>query len=369
MKTNKKQNILEKNINIINKLFLFSLFFLNISCKNEQYDWSAATNFPYFHPANGLITFLKDGKMVGNLSTGAGISGNWSSISVIQKTVPTGIIPDSLEVEWTDNIENCEYKGAAKLPLETIEKLFEQGYTRDINIGMAPGGNVCVWVQEIEILRFKVKQVGKLKTDAEKQNIINGLPDNSELKTYLINNPINYKNWEKPDPSYELDFGFCNEANSSYEVFGTFISKEGIKNDFNDYYLDYCGWNKPCNKEVDYQGKSYRQYGENYNKYKHQLPVYLELTWRLKNLNYTTEIILPKDFPKRFAKSFINPKTGKKCNFHRIVFGLEKDNEHCIIWLDGPDKQEKIMRFKGKKSIVDSVGLKSGGYATEITYY
>jgi len=47
---------------------------------------------------------------------------------------------------------------------------------------MAPGGNVCVWVQEIEILRFKVKQVGKLKTDAEKQNIINGLPDNSELK-------------------------------------------------------------------------------------------------------------------------------------------------------------------------------------------
>jgi hypothetical protein len=53
-----------------------------------------------------------------------------------------------------------------------------------------------------------------------------------------------------------------------------------------------------------------------------------------------------------------------------LVFGIEKDGEHCVIWLDGPGKQEKLMRFKGHLAERnESNGIESGGYATEVEYY
>lgn len=69
--------------------------------------------------------------------------------------------------------------------------------------------------------------------------------------------------------------------------------------------------------------------------------------------------------------SYINPKTAEEDNFNRLVFGVEKDGEHCIIWLDGPDKQEKLMRFKGVPSKKDEKGvpLNKGTYATEVVYF
>lgn len=103
-----------------------------------------------------------------------------------------------------------------------------------------------------------------------------------------------------------------------------------------------------------------------------QLPVYLKFSWqsKYKEKLYCTDIALPKDFKKRFTQPYLHPKTGKKTNYNRLVFGVEKDGEHCIIWLDGPDKQERLLRFKGllaKRN--NSEGIMSGGYATDIIYY
>jgi hypothetical protein len=97
----------------------------------------------------------------------------------------------------------------------------------------------------------------------------------------------------------------------------------------------------------------------------------LRLGWKEQGGKlYSTQVVLPKNFSQRFTKPYINPKTGKKVNYNRLVFGLEKDGIHCIIWLDGPDKQEKLMRFKGNlANVISESKIKTGGYSAEITYY
>jgi len=152
---------------------------------------------------------------------------------------------------------------------------------------------------------------------------------------------------------------------------GIFYTKEGIQESFSPYYTDNTNWGIPCNTTVDYEGKFfYQQIDEVYNSHKTQLPVHISMGWENHMINkfYSTDIVLPKDFEKRFTKSYINPKTGKKCNYNRLVFGVEKDGEHCIIWLDGPDKQEKLMRFKGQLEIKNRKTI-GENYATDVTYY
>jgi hypothetical protein len=171
---------------------------------------------------------------------------------------------------------------------------------------------------------------------------------------------------------YDLGFGFCSE-NDKYNFYNVQIfSKEGIYNHYFDNSVENTKWNQP------YGGKSNVTSGFSYQTendvkdFKLQLPVHVVISWKDKQnqIIYCTDAVLPKDLSIRFPKEFINPQTGKKSNYNRIVFGVEKDGEHCIVWLDGPGKQEKIMRFKGKiAKKPEKDELISGGYATEVTYY
>lgn len=357
-------------------LILSNLFF--ISCytdtKKSEYTWEAAISRPANYVSNGQhVFYFNNGKMISGTETLTDIGDfGWNFPQAARNNGDMTILPDSVSVYYCGlNNKNQMhiYKGGISLPVNKMEKIIKKDTLNNfyITTGMAPGGRICIWLNNIEIKRGVVKEYEKF---SDYPAIVSS-GDSLKINTYLKNHPIDYSFWEKPDPSYELDFGFCSENNKEYNFSAEFYSKEGIRNFILGYYLDLSRWNEPCNQAIEYEGEKYFQHNEKFNKNKIQLPVHFSITWEnvSKNKYYITELILPKEFPKRFTKSYINPKTGKKCNYHRLVFGIEKDGEHCIIWLDGPEKQEKLMRFKGHKTSKSVDSLTTPNYASEITYY
>lgn len=326
--------------------------------------------------------------MIGGISEAAGGAGSgWADPHQFERVQDNTVLPDSIFVEWTCPVEHYKYEAAINLPYKKIKILFKEGYI-DINnkrdvfgnfiVGVAPGGNVCVWLNHVELLRFKAKKVG---TEVwTKKEILDYENDEyyKPMREYIKHHPINYADWEKPDKRYDLDFGFCSQNKKNELVSFGIISKEGVVNSCDPYYIEKTAWEVPCGEPVDVSGATNYQEFNEYKKqdYKMPLPVHIDFNWNdLSNpkdtIVYSTCFVLPKDFSKRFTTPYINPKTGKKTNYNRIVFGVEDDNEHGVLWIDGPNKQEKIVRFKGCKIKKDKIPFyyENYNYPTEITYY
>lgn len=369
---------------LISRSLIVIILALCISCKKEKkinedpLHWSVCMNAPQnYHALHPMVTVCHKGSLMGGVSINfIGDSWGWSGIDLGESIVDTRYTPDSLFIEWTDYFDGCRYNLPLKLPSKKLDSLFHSTYKglknrkeryNEINVGMAPGGRVCVFVNKVELLRAKAKNIG---TDS----IFNNKKYSPDINEYWNHHLLDYTLWDKPDSSYELDFGFCSEGGSDTFVFADLTSKEGVLNTVDSYYLDEISWGIPYGKSSDYEGDFYSQLNqkdkEGLNKL--QLPVHILLSWERKSSNqlFCTDVVLSKDFSKRFTTSYTNPKTGKSSNYNRIVFGVEKDGEHGVIWLDGPNKQEKLMRFKGyiAKRSKDN-GIESGGYATEVTYY
>ncbi|WP_288985020.1 DUF2931 family protein [uncultured Flavobacterium sp.] len=347
--------------------------------RNAKLGWSPAMSSPDNYVCIGQhVYYFNKGKIIATAATLTDLGDdNWSKSSSARSSQDVKIFPDSIYVVYTGlNNKNqmYDYEGGMALPEKTIASLYKKGYVKDgehvkfndIIVGMAPGGRICVWLDHIEIKRGKVKEYNKFK---DYPSFVS--KDSTEICNYLKYFPVDYSFWEKPDPRYDLDFGFCSEDGKEYEFYGRINSKEGIINYFDEYYLDKTTWGKPCNIELEYEGHYYTQLNETKNFKGIQLPVYLRLGWKEEGGKlYSTQVVLPKNFSQRFTKPYINPKTGKKVNYNRLVFGLEKDGIHCIIWIDGPEKQEKLMRFKGNlANVISESEIKTGGYSTEITNY
>ncbi|MDI9258236.1 DUF2931 family protein [Flavobacterium sedimenticola] len=364
------------------KLIIFFLTVITlVSCKKREVitEWYAAISRPVFHPIEGpKVVYFHRGKVIAISETLTDIGNfGWSYPT---NNISTGLIdlfPDSIAVNYgglNEKLQMCTFEGGGKLPVERIKKLFEVGYVFDgeknkfncITTGLAPGGRVCVWVNHIEITRFKVNQI---ETYHESPVMI--FEDSTEIMNYLKHHPINYKNWEHPDKRYSLDYGFCSE-NSVAELGAIYtISKEGVRNAIFNQQIDITKWGKPFGEKPDLLGSSYQQFNEYEKTHEFFMPVDVEILWQSENKHFDTKFTISADLSQKFSKRYLNPMTKKKSNYNRIVFGVEKDGEHCIVWLDGPGRQEKIMRFKGKPSLKDERGkyLNRGSYATEVEYY
>ena len=365
-----------------------SLLFLQ-SCNSkreseEETEWSATmcapANYPIFRPH---IYFFKEGKEVGRAEALLSIFQDWALTSS-SRSSRNSVLPDSIFVSYfapNDKAKTFYYEGGSRLPSEKIATLFKEGYYEEkkrknfdeVRTGLAPGGRVCVWANHVEVFRFKAKEKGQFSdslmvtasNDAEYKS-------NYERTTkYIENHPIDYSVWEKPDARYDLDFGFCSEGNNTKYFNCYFYTKEGIAIAVSKSNIDRTDWNKPFAKPislVDY--KNYTQTNGERDK-KLNIPVHAVFEWEKGNkIFYSTDVVFPKDLNAKFLKEYRNTETGKKANYNRIVFGVEKDGEHCIVWLDGPGKQERIMRFKGNlQKVDDDKTVDSGGYATEVIYY
>jgi len=155
-----------------------------------------------------------------------------------------------------------------------------------------------------------------------------------------------------------------------------FVSKSGFSYNISNRDIDYTVWNEPYGEDVSInEKKTITSYDEMLKQQKMTkklpLPNYGVVEWFNNETLFSTEII----FQDNLRNHFVDPRTGKTTGFNRIVFGVENDGEHCIVWLDGPGKQLKIMRFRGQKAkkkysqtYQDTIHY-SGGYAKEVYYY
>lgn len=365
-------------------ILIISSLLLLFSCrKEEKREWNAAMSRPIYYVSEGQhVFYLKEGKIIGSCATLTDIGNFGWSFPIGGRGTTTDILPDSVVVDYgglNDKNEMCTYRGGMSLPTKLIDSLFKAGYVkngehenfRNIITGLAPGGRICVWVDHIEIKRGIVeKEDVYRKTPSIITDKKSYISDSLEINNYLKHHPVDYSIWEKPDPLFELGFGYCSEDGKIYNFFGAFISLEGVYNTFDQYYLDRTIWGKPANKPVNYRGYFYSQLHENIQNKNIQLPVHIRLGWEDDSkIDMYTQIVLPVDFKKRFTTPYKHPETGKLTFFHRLVFGVEKDGEHCIIWLDGPGKQEKLMRFKAEPYKQDENGKSLRAYATDVIYY
>ncbi len=346
-------------------LLLVSCFFKQ---HQENFKWGAAISSPEPYLAGAAqVYFYEEGELLLNTS-GSGSFG-WARAGDEHFSNQKIALPDSVYVSYkgtSDKNETWWYEGGAKLPKETLLKIFRKNEfdaRPSIIAGMAPGGRICIWVNKIEIMRFTVPAKNKVSNKPLYS------PDKKKEKLeYLKHHPIDYTYWGKPDKMYDLDYGFCSEnMGSKFRAMYTF-SKEGIRELIVDAYTDSLKWNKPFGEKPDLRimRSSYLQIGEE-NNYRMTLPVHLHTIWENSGGYYITEVVMPKDLPQRFEKPYINPETGQTAHYNRIVLGVEKDGKHAILWLDGPGKQEKIMSFKGyRNDIPDS---NDGGYAKDVVYY
>ena len=92
-------------------------------------------------------------------------------------------VPESFSISWFSFLENKYYQGRFELPTKKIDSLFATGFKSRlnrqknydfINVGVAPGGVICVWLtssRTTEIGRFQAKEapippIDELLTDS-----------------------------------------------------------------------------------------------------------------------------------------------------------------------------------------------------------
>ncbi len=386
----RKLFIMIRTMIVINVKFIFILssLLLLFSCKKEEnQEWSIAITQPKNYVAEGQhVFYLKEGKIISSSATLSNIgNAGWTFPQYGRTTGTTDILPDSVVVDYgglNDKNEMCTYRGGMSLPTKLFDSLFNVGYIKNgkkekfkkIITGLAPGGRICVWIDHVEVKRGIVEEENNYRKFpsiiTSKKNYIR---DSVEINTYLKFHPIDYKIWEKSDSRYELDFGFCSEEDNVELHHSFFITKEGISYAIYKRYFERTTFGVPFGEpSSDDLFFGYIQVNEVYN-HKFQLPVHSKIEWKSKtdkDAYYSTDVVFPKDFEKRFKTAYIDPITNKKANYNRIVFGVEKDQKHCIVWIDGPNKQEKVIRFKANLgNMVEEEGLYSGGYAKEVVYY
>lgn len=377
------------------KFYLISFLVLIIgsffSCKKEkevlkqEIDIGICLGAPKFYIAHGpLVTFHKNGGMVGIISdNNVGNNNGWCSCDSYQSIYGKGSYPDSIFAEWTDILTCNRYEGGLKLPSKLIYKLINQELKKkeqynlfNFRVNFAPGGNFCVFLNDI-VLKRGVANLIKIDTNCINQNGINKISNEYYKKVGL-----DYSNWQKSDPRYTLKgLGYIVKDTNIFFSSANLISKEGIESS-NDF-LNKSRKNK-IYEQCRLNANSYKTIDDMEDKLdKFQLPVLIQLTWYkgkdfYNNTNISsskdfykyTNVPMPKDFVKQYTKPYINQKNGKSTNFNFLIFEVEKDGNHCVIWLDGPEKRKKIMRFKATDAIItkDSA-IYVGGYAKNIEYF
>lgn len=351
-----------------------------ISCsKPADNPWHASMCAPAHYPVSS--------PSVHYFNRGAFIAGSFSMFSISQDwnlptelSGPISVYPDSVFVSYQGLKSNGHvylFEGGAKLPKEKIEALFKEGFTREgkkenfslIVTCLAPEGYACVRVNHIEICRFKAEEIRfigkkpKFYVDGEELKL-----KTEEYNDYVKYHPVGDKNWEKPDKGRDLDFGFCSEDGSSVYQNQTCYTKEGLIYNTGNF-TEITQWGMPYGRSDKDMIDTYIQYGERFD-HKMFLPVHAIYEWKNAEQEFlSTDVPMPKDLSERFEKKYTDPQTGKEAHYNRIVLGVEEDGIHAIIWIDGPGRQEKIMRFKGKmRKEVDGF-IHSGGYAEDVTYY
>lgn len=161
----------------------------------EEYNWSPSADAPEEYPIEVIKGYFYKGEELAFVPNHSVMNTGWGSVG--KQIRGTSIIPEGLNITFLSLVENKFYRGEFKLPEKEISDYFQKGYinydTRkkesyhDMNIGIAPGGVVVVWLagskgEQVEIGRY---QAVETKVDMEEVNP-GGTKDQNEYVSKLI---------------------------------------------------------------------------------------------------------------------------------------------------------------------------------------
>ncbi|HSD05675.1 DUF2931 family protein [Flavobacterium sp.] len=345
----------------------------------DNYKWVLIVSCPKFYPADNYQVSLLNKKEKGYTFVNSENIEEWGGLSTdIDSQTGYKYVPDSLIVSWNCRIDMLSYELKTKLPYEKMQQFFENPIKKDdtsiisynkIVVGMAPGGNVTVWMRAQNILtviaKFKAENKGIWKeNDVEFNSHRDEIKNNKEFANTEFNifhylHGIPYSVWEKGEKEYDYDVGFTSEDESSKISILTFYTKSGVifqPDTFSGspFTIDKSSWNlsnfNPNNNKVK----------------KNPLPIMMQVEIEnLKNpkLYHATSVVLPNDFEKLYKQQYLDSITGKKENFDRIIIGIKSGENIGLVWLEGKNKRIKVMEFKCFIPKMNGTTYESGGYS------
>ena len=310
----------------------------------DKYEWNAGLSGPKYYPSGApRVEYFYKGKSVAGASIGTGADQGWGvTAGGYSGGEQYKDIPDSVAVQWVCSVDNYLYRGGARLPRERMLELFKNGFKTvygmkttytSIVAGMAPGGNVTIWLRGserlTEVIRFKAQERLEdpyIDKDYREKTVKNW----GNYLTYWYLHGVPYDVWEKGDKEYDYDIGFSSEGGQKIKpnVF-TFYTKDGT-------------WYQPSKGDLAFQSVDWQEWGkfeykENNNLIKNlKLPVEIHFSVDYNDVLYMGNIVLPQDFKKYFENQANN----------RITIGVEKNLETGILWVSGKKGFQKVMRFK-----------------------
>jgi len=353
----------EKHMRIVN--FIFLLFSLLISCQSpkdkardqDKFNWdagiSAPKNYTYGAP---FVEYSYQGKGIGGASANIASAHGWGITSGGYtggaKFKP---VPDSVFVKWRCGFDLINYEGGFRLPRKKMLELFSKGiidpFSRrkeDYTVlvaGMAPGGNVTIWMQASginkEIVKFKAKKISQDgRYDAHSVSLWSSKGyEAKDILKYISFHGVPYKIWETGEKEYNYDIGFSTEevdkqkmgmAITGYTKEGSLVYSTGD--------LQYIPWHG-----------NYKFQEVNLNK---KLPVELFLQWISHDQQqwFQAKIVLPNNLDKKllaFQQQYGNQTL--------LIVGMDKvksDSSNSTfgrIWFQSPNSKTEIMRFRAAK--------------------
>ena len=345
--------------------FIFLLLGLLASCQSpkdkakdqDKFNWdagiSAPKNYTYGAP---FVEYLYQGKGIGGASANIASAHGWGITSGGYtggaKFKP---VPDSVFVKWRCGFDLINYEGGFKLPRKKMLELFSKGIIAPVSgrkedyavlvTGMAPGGNVTIWMQasgiNTEIVKFKAKKISQDgRYDPHTVTLWSSTgKEAKDILKYINFHGVPYKIWETGEKDYNYDIGFSTEEidKQNMEMAITGYTKEGSLI-YSTGDLQYIPWNGDCRIE-----------DINLNK---KLPVELFLQWISHDQQdwYQAKIVLPNNLDKKllaFQKQYGNRTL--------LVVGMDKiksdsgNSTFGRVWFQSPKNKTEIMRFRAAK--------------------
>jgi len=342
----------EKFISLNSLLFLFVML---ASCQSkEKFDWDAGISGPKHYPSGApSVNYFYKGEDLAGASTGTGADQGWG----ITSGGFTGgddlkPVPDSVYVKWICGADDLLYKAGFKLPREKMLELFKKGATDPfgkrsdytvIIAGMAPGGNVCIWMQAgtslTEVAKFKVKK-GIEDANLDKSYREKDIKGWGDYLTYWELHGIPYQVWEEGEKEYNYTIGFSSAEDKNYSFGITGYSKDGTT----------IGYNLEDNTLL--MLKQSANYTPSSSRIKNKLPVHFSIQWISEDDEqwYKTEIVLPNNFSEKFTSN----GDVKNYGYDRILIKMDKETPGQAyvfgkVMIQGKDEEKIIMKFRAPK--------------------